>query len=430
MVKPLNILISAYACRPKMGSEPGVGWSTASEIAKYEKVWVVTRNDNRPFIEAERAEHPISNLEFIYCDVPSALGWVCKSGQLTHYYLWQIVAYFTIKRLHPDLNFDLIHHVTYVRYSTPSFLAFLPIPFIWGAVGGGEMAPSSFWQDFNLRARLYEVARMMAHRLGEIDPFTRLTIRKSALVRATTKDTAARLICMGAVNPEIFPESALPLTEIEALGQYPPPLDGGIRFISMARLLHWKGLHLGIRSFAQAKLPDNSEYWIFGEGPERASLEKLAQSLGVSQQVQFLGCQPRSETLQNLSQCHGLVHPSLHDSGGWVCVEAMAMGKPVICLDLGGPSTQVTAQTGIKVQAQTPQQAVDGLAEAMSRLAQDSTLRSTLGEAGRVRATTIYSWEGRSKHLVELYHRLANRSVPSPDAASNKLYSPAGYGEK
>ena len=49
-----------------------------------------------------------------------------------------------------------------------------------------------------------------------------------------------------------------------------------------------------------------------------------------------------------------LIHPSLHDSGGWVCLEAMAAGRPVICLDLGGPGLQVTEKTGIKVKASTP----------------------------------------------------------------------------
>lgn len=410
MVKPLNILISAYACRPNRGSEPGVGWSTACEIAKHERVWVVTRNDNRPFIDAELTKHPISNLEFIYCDVPPILGWFCKSTQLTHYYLWQIVAYFTIKRLHPDLTFDLIHHVTYVRYSTPSFLAFLPIPFIWGSVGGGEIAPGPFWQDFNLRARIYEMARMMTHRLGEIDPFTRLTIRKSTLVRATTRDTATRLIHMGAVNPEIFPESALPLAEIKAISQHEPPSDSPIRFISIARLLHWKGLHLGIQGFAKAALPSNSEYWIFGEGPERGSLEQLAQRVGVGDQVKFFGYLDRPQTLAYLSQCHVLLHPSLHDSGGWVCIEAMATGRPVICLDLGGPSTQVTAQVGIKVPAHNPEQAVEGLAQAMYQLAGDATLRAELGRSGQYRAQAVYSWESRGQHLSQLYRQLVTQT--------------------
>ncbi len=419
-MKALNVLLSAYACRPNMGSEPGVGWNTACEVANYEQVWVITRADNRSFIEAEMAANPRDKLQFIYCDIPWLMRWWCKPGQLLHYYFWQIVAYVTVRRLYQNLALDLVHHVTYVRYSTPSFLALLPIPLIWGAVGGGETAPAPFWQDFSWRGKLYEVARRLAHRVGELDPFTRMTVRRSALVRATTAATAERLRAIGATHPEVFPESALATAEIQALAQYPEPPHAPIRFISMARLLHWKGLHLGIQGFAQANLPASSEYWIFGEGPELDELTTLAQTLGVANRVKFWGRQPRLTTLQHLSQCHVLVHPSLHDSGGWVCVEAMAMGRPIICLDLGGPAEQVTAETGVLIAAQYPEQVVADLAKAFQHLALNAPLRRQMGLAGQARAQTVYSWESRGQHLADLYRNIVSRncSTPNPSACS------------
>lgn len=412
-MEPLKILISAYSCRPNMGSEPGVGWNTACEVAKYEQVWVVTREDNRPFIEANQTPLTPDHLHFVYCDVPGWLrGW-CKSGTLLHYYLWQVSAYLTLRQLLPKLPFDVIHHVTYVRYSTPSFLSFLPVPFIWGSVGGGETAPSAFWKDFNLRARLYEFARGFAHWLGEKDPFTRITAERSALVRVTTEDTAQRLRKIARVEPEIFPESALATDEIQALSQYPEPPNEPIRFISMARLLHWKGLHLSIRSFASAALPGNAEYWICGDGPEQKNLETLAASLGVADRVKFWGRLPRDETLERLSQCHVLIHTSLHDSGGWVCVEAMAMGRPVVCLDLGGPSTQVTEKTGFKVPAETPEQVIEEVAIALAKLAQDAELRHQMGQAGQCRVNEIYNWQARGQHLSQLYRTIIKQEEKS-----------------
>lgn len=420
-MEPLKILISAYSCRPNMGSEPGVGWNTAYEVAKYEQVWVVTREDNRLFIEANQIPLTPDHLNFIYCDVPGWLRRWCKSGTLLHYYLWQISAYLTLRQLLPQLPFDVIHHVTYVRYSTPSFLSFLPIPFIWGSVGGGETAPSAFWKDFNLRARLYEFARGFAHWLGEKDPFTRITAERSALVRVTTEDTAQRLQKIARVKPEIFPESALATDEIHALSQYPEPPDEPIRFISMARLLHWKGLHLSIRSFAAADLPADSEYWICGEGPEQRNLETLAASLRVADRVKFWGRLPRHETIERLSQCHALLHTSLHDSGGWVCVEAMAMGRPVVCLDLGGPSTQVTEETGFKVPAETPEQVVEEVAIALAKLAQNAELRHQLGQAGQRRVNEIYSWQARGQHLSQIYRTIAKQEEQSP---SDRISTP------
>ena len=404
----LKILISAYACRPGMGSEPGVGWNTVRSLVKYHHIWVLTREDNRPAIEAELANNPIPGLQFIYCDLPLSRLWKQGlQGVHFHYYLWQISAYFTARQLHSQVGFDLVHHITYVRYSSPSFLSFLPIPFIWGPVGGGESAPKAFWQDFSLRGRVYEIVRSLAHRIGERDPFARLTAQKSVLVRATTEDTAERLRQMGAKNIQVFSESGLSQEEISRLSQCSIPDSSTVRFISMARLLHWKGIHLGLRAFAEAKLL-NAEYYILGEGPERKSLESLAKQLGIINQVKFWGRLSRDETLKKLGECHILLHPSLHDSGGWVCLEAMAAGRPVICLDLGGPAIQVTEEAGIKILGNTPDRVVQNLAEAMARLAQDAQLRVRMGQAGQRLVREGFSWEAKGECLAKLYAEIVN----------------------
>jgi glycosyltransferase involved in cell wall biosynthesis len=406
-VKRLKVLISAYACRPGEGSEPGVGWNVVKELVADCDLWVLTRADNQMAIASELARHPLPGLNFIYCEPIGLIQKLNRNGRLVHlhYYSWQIAAYLVACNLHRDFQFDIIHHVTYVRYSTPSFLSFLPVPFIWGTVGGGESAPIAFWADFSWRGKVYESIRLLAHRLGELDPFTRQTARRSVLVRATTAQTAARLRQMGAKQIEIFSESGLSETEIVELARLPLRDRDRIRFISMARLLHWKGLHLGLRAFARANIP-NSEYWIVGEGSERQRLQALAQSLGIGDRVKFWGRLPRPDTLAKLAESDVLVHPSLHDSGGWVCLEAMAAGRPPICLNMGGPATQVTDATGLKISAHTPDEAVAGLAAAMTQLAADPDLLKTMSQSGRQRVAELYSWKVKGRLLAQLYTEL------------------------
>jgi len=98
-----------------------------------------------------------------------------------------------------------------------------------------------------------------------------------------------------------------------------------------------------------------------------------------------------------------LVHPSLHDSGGWVCIEAMAAGRPVVCLNLGEPAIQVTDETGIIIAADEPYQAVRDLAAAIIQLAQDRELRVSMGQAGRVRVSQHFTWKAVGKNLNQLY---------------------------
>jgi glycosyltransferase involved in cell wall biosynthesis len=408
----MKILMSAYSCEPGKGSERGVGWNVVREVAKYHEVWVLTRFDESgEAIEAELARNPIPNLHFVYFNLPflsNLWRWGSSGAMQIHYYLWQIQAYFVASRLHRKIGFDIAQHVTFVKYSNPSFLSLLPIPFVWGPVGGGESAPKEFWRDFSQKAKIYELVRDFVRFLGELDPSVHITAKRSAVVSATTEDTAKRLYKMGVKNVDVMPAIGLTKEEIEHLAEYGIAENSPVRFISIGRLLHWKGFHLGLRAFAQANLPD-AEYWILGDGPERDRLHALAQDLGIAQQVKFWGELPRETTLTLLGECHVLVHPSLHDSGGLVCMEAMATGRPVICLDLGGPALQVTEETGFKISAIHPNQAVSDLSKAIVALAKDSELRANMGQAGQKLTREAFSWEARGDRLAQTYEKIITK---------------------
>ncbi len=414
MPQKMKVLISAYSCEPGRGSERGVGWNVACEVAKRHEVWVLTRPDeSKDAIEAELAANPNPNLHFVYFTLPfwqDSMRFGQSGAMQIHYYLWQIQAYFIAKHLHQEIGFDVAHHVTFVKYSAPSLLALLPIPFVWGAVGGGESAPPKFWKDFSLRARFYEWARDIVRNTGQRDPLVSLTIQNSAVVRATTDDTAKRLYRMGATQVDIVPEVGLLDEEIAALNRFELPSSQPVRFISMGRLLHWKGFHLAIQAFAKANLPD-AEYWLVGDGPELAGLKQLAKEHNVSHQVKFWGRLTREETLEHLGESHVLVHPSLHDSGGWVCVEAMAAGRPVVCLDLGGPAIQVSDQAGFKSPAKEPAQAISDMATAMQKLAQDPELRVQMGKAGRQIVDGNFNWKVVGERLDQVYQDAVERDA-------------------
>lgn len=407
-MRRLKVLLSAFACAPAKGSELGVGWNTARELASRHEVWVLTQSIHRPAIEAELARNPVPNLHFAYYDLPRWASWWHR-GRLSkqpYYYLWQFGAYRVARRLHREVGIDLAHHVTFVVYWKPSLLALLPVPFIWGPVGGGESAPHAFRADFAFRGIVYEATRDLARWAGERDPFVRLTARRSAVALATTEETAARLRGLGAKRVWVFSQVALNQEEIDHLRpQGAWPRDNPMRFVSAGRLLHWKGFHLGLRAFARAHLSD-AEYWIVGDGPERERLEAVARELKLSHQVKFWGRLPRDETLRKLGECHALVHPSLHESGGWVCLEAMALRRPVVSLELGGPAVQVTAETGFKVSAVKPEQVVDELAAAMRTLSKDRDLRIRMGEAAQKRAVEHFNWRKKGARIAEIYEEV------------------------
>jgi len=68
-----KILASAYAINPYKGSEDGMGWNFVLQIAKYNQVIAITRENNRPHIEKYIAENPnalYQQIQFLYFDPP------------------------------------------------------------------------------------------------------------------------------------------------------------------------------------------------------------------------------------------------------------------------------------------------------------------------------------------------------------------------
>ena len=407
----LRVLVSAYACEPGKGSEPGVGWNLARELASHHEVWVLTRANNQHAIEHELARKPVQGLHFVYYDLPRwSRFWKRGSrGVQLYYYLWQLSAIGVLRRLHAELGFDIVHHVTFVKYWAPSAAAFVGAPFVWGPVGGGENTPVRLLGSMSLRSRCDEELRTRARRLGERDPFVRFAAKTASVAFATTPETAYRLKALGVQDVRILPQVALGCDDLTLLGEMGvvERTDGvvertDIAFLCLGRLLGLKGTHLAIRAFAHANI-DGAVLRIVGDGPERARLEKLASGLGLANRVVFRGTLPRAEALIEIKKADVLVHPTFHDSGGWVTLEAMAASKPVICLDSGGPALQVTSSTGIKVAPGDPSQCVTELAQAMQKLAHDANLRHQLGKAGRSRVERLFTWRAKVEQISAAY---------------------------
>jgi glycosyltransferase involved in cell wall biosynthesis len=408
----MRVLLSAYACEPSRGSEPGVGWNRVRQISLFHEVWVLTRSNNREPIEQALAAEPLPRAHFVYCDLPRwARFWKKGSrGLRLYYYLWQCAAYCKARGLHREIGFDLAHHVTFVNCWQPSIVALLPVPFVWGPVGGAESMPRALRNCLSFSARIHELARDLARFRGRMDPFLRATARRASMTLTTTRQTQQFVERLGCRRTEILLEAGISAEERNWLRGFAGERRGPFRLLSLGTLIHWKGFDLGLRAFAEFHRDHpESEYWIVGDGAQRKHLERLARQLAVADSVVFWGERPRAEAVGRLAECDVLVHPSLHDSGGWVCLEAMAAGRPVVCLDLGGPGEEVTGETGIKIAAHSPAQAVHDMAGAFRKLAADPALRARLGAGGQRRVEEHFAWEKKTGHMLEIY-----RAVTSP----------------
>jgi glycosyltransferase involved in cell wall biosynthesis len=307
-----------------------------------------------------------------------------------------------------------------VNYYSPTFLALLPIPFVWGPVGGGESAPHTFQRWLGVRGRTMEAVRNLARKIGEMDPFVRITARRAAVALATTRETEARLSKIGCKKTEVLSAVGLPADELDELDKIPHRQNGPFRVVTVARILYWKGIELGLRAFAKfyESTPD-SEYWIIGDGSDRARMERLANSIGIGSATVFWGQMSRPEVSDKIALSDVMLFPSLHDSGGQVCLEAMAARRPVVCLDLGGPGLQVTSEVGIKIPAVSPTQAIADIAKALGQLAVDPARRMRLGEAGRMRVRRSFNWDRKGELFAALYSSLVSAKREGLEAGAS-----------
>jgi glycosyltransferase involved in cell wall biosynthesis len=139
---------------------------------------------------------------------------------------------------------------------------------------------------------------------------------------------------------------------------------------------------------------------IAGDGPQRASLEALARSLGVAAKVGFAGFVTDVATW--MRGIDVMVLPSLVEGFGYVLAEAAACGKPAVAF--GASSIPEIVQDGITGLLIPPDRPQD-LLGALSRLAADVSLRTRLGEAARQRARHHFAL---APMLDRLEHRLGD----------------------
>ena len=176
------------------------------------------------------------------------------------------------------------------------------------------------------------------------------------------------------------PGSAFPVADPEPETLNPKPFVVGY----VGRLAREKGIHVLLE--AMDGLDEGFRLLVVGRGPEEAGLRRQAEALGP--RVSFAGALPHGEVPRLLGGMDAVVLPSIgsahwQEQFGHVLVEAMAAGVPVIGSS-SGAIPEVVGDAGLLV----PPGEVGPLAEAIRRLAGDSSLRDELRARGldRVRA--------------------------------------------
>ena len=163
----MRVLLSAFSCASGWGSEPGVTWGFIQKATTRHEVLVLINAHNRPLIETKLARSPFPEAYFVYLGplVFKKLTYRSPWSHYPYYAAWQVEALRMVKRLHREVGFDVVHHLTCMNPWVPSLLGWVPPRFIWTA-GNVERTPWGFIQEMSWRGQLEEIFRNPVLSLG------------------------------------------------------------------------------------------------------------------------------------------------------------------------------------------------------------------------------------------------------------------------
>lgn len=403
----LRILLSAFSCAPDVGSEPGLSWGLARALASQHDVWLLVDEHSRKSLEKALASEITSNTTKLICVKLPKICHIFYSATwrgYLYYCLWQIAAYLRGNRLHRQVHFDIVHHVSYANSWVPLWLAWLRVPFVWNR-GVRCRVPWGALRYLSWRSKGVEILRNLSVLAGSVVTDWLTTRRAKAI---TTLDRTA-------VRPRGCPVlrsgcGGLAQQELTALLGLPVRTARGVRVATIGRLEGWKGQRFGLQAFAKLlKDYPECEYWLVGDGPERKGLEHLARKLHCADRVRFFGQVSRSQVLSLLSEIDLLLHPSLREAFGLAVLEGMAAGRPVVCVDRGA-LPELVGEAGIIVSASPWETLADRLCSALRVLTQDFDLRCHLGRIARRRAEA-FAWDRQVHQLSALYRNLVETNA-------------------
>ncbi|MCF6237090.1 MAG: glycosyltransferase family 4 protein [Gammaproteobacteria bacterium] len=406
MTKRLKILVSAYACEPDKGSEAEVGWQWIQQLARQHDVCVLTRANNKQKIVQSGICYKLPNLRFEYVDLPRWAAFWKKGNRGVHLYytLWQILAVFRGLRLHRQERFDLTHHLTFSPFYRAPLISLLPVPFIWGPIGAGEVLPQQYWSLFTFRQKAREVLRLLIRKLVVLNPLIYFAMRKARLIVVATNETY--LVVPRHLRDKVVVESQIGMNlEDEKSLSYSVTDEGVFRIVTAGRHVYWKGHLLIIQAFA--KFLESSalqaELVVLSDGPEHGRLKAEVSRLGIAPQVKFLKWLPtRQDVFKQYCQANLFAYCSFFECGGYVVLEAMACGTPVVTLQLGGPGEIVTDNCGVLVSSESIDHTVASFAQAFHSLAVDEKLLKEKKQKTVERVEQNYKWCVKGDRLLQL----------------------------
>ncbi len=263
-----------------------------------------------------------------------------------------------------------------------------------------------YWKGYvgRLKAPVYKAIEWCTAQLGTaVTATSRLTQERLARRR---RRGGVELVPCGIHVDEV--QRAARIAEARH-GEGPPLIYAG-------RLLREKRIDLLLRAVALlAPRQTGVLLTVFGDGPYREALMRLANELGIADRVDFRGhVETSREVWENLGRSRVAVQPSEREGFGLFPLEAMAAGLPVVYCESPESAVSELVRDGVEGRCCAPEP--QALADALEHLLTDGAEWSRLHHNALERAAG-YDWDEVARQIEKTCERLMGNRTTSGEAA-------------
>jgi glycosyltransferase involved in cell wall biosynthesis len=413
---PSRLLLSAYQCDPGMGSASKIGWEWYSRLAPRVPTTLVTHIRNQEALA--KAGAPLASSEVIFVDTTRFAKPLYRLGtkllprsqragswisSLDFFVYDRCAVTLLHQRITAGERWDIVHAVTPVSPTAPTWLYRLGAPLVLGPLNGGLGTPGAFPQAM----REESAPHTPVPNVGRLfDLFVGSTRNAAAILTANRRTRTHiprryRLRCIpmleNGVDLNLFSPAPWPVgpSKVQAL-----------KILFVGRLVPPKGVPLLLEALTRVRDEFPVRLTVVGEGLSRVPWEEETRARGLHDIVSFTGPLSPREVSAEMRAAHVFCSPSMRESGSAVLLEAMAAARPVIAMAYGGPAEVVDDGVGRAILPGSPEAVIEALTQTLRDVVSDPEAWRRRGEEGRRRAEQRYAWDVRIDAILRLYGQL------------------------
>lgn len=396
----MNILYIAYSCNPYAGSEDKIGWNIPRESAKTNNVYVITKEEQRVYVDKYLLTHKVNNIKFYFVDIPQTYKKIFKgffySGRLN---IWNRQAYKVAKLICKEHHIDVIHQITPVEFRAIGNYGKIPgVKFVCGPIGGGEFVPRGL-QRYTRRYRMIEVIRCIVNYWKRF--WIKITKRLNHCDCVMFANHETRKFLKVEKNTNLITEIAIDENDID-YGEDKLSHEK-IVFLVAGRVIYRKGHQFLLDAIRG--IPEDLDYIcrIIGTGPDLQELKlRCSRDEYIRKHIDFVGAVPYDKMETEYKKADVLIMPSIRETTGTVLLEAMSKGLPIVTIRQFGGALLVDDTTGWLYQGENTNSYIEHLRQIMIEIIKQPEEILRRGNNARIKSSQ-FTWNKKNEVYQELY---------------------------